>query len=119
MWIKKENHREFFERLGKELGLNKLDDWYNLQKNVVQEHGGTGLLKCYDNSLCTVSAHPFLPLRTDRRWSLYIQNTSGFHGCLLMRVFAQAFGSPTKIKGSCNPTGFDSGREFLIGWERN
>src|SRR5690348_9753036 len=27
VWTKKENHRTFFERLGKELQFNQLDDW--------------------------------------------------------------------------------------------
>jgi hypothetical protein len=55
-WNDFENHRRFFIWLGKELGYNELDDWYNITQVVINKNGGEYLLsKYYENSPSKVS----------------------------------------------------------------
>src|SRR5689334_8502540 len=41
LWTKKENHRFFFDYLGKECRFTQMDDWYKLRREVIEEYGGS------------------------------------------------------------------------------
>jgi hypothetical protein len=43
-WDKEENQRKFFEWVGRQLGFTKLDDWYQITKEIIVKYGGGGLL---------------------------------------------------------------------------
>lgn len=50
-WGNSNNHRDFFDWSGVKLGYKCMDDWYNLSKEDIQKHGGTGFLNSnYNNS---------------------------------------------------------------------
>ena len=44
-WNDKENRKNFLDELGRNLGYNQLDDWYNISNLDFVNSGGTGLLK--------------------------------------------------------------------------
>eukprot|EP01027_Heterolobosea_sp_BB2_P018918 GEZU01026579.1.p1 GENE.GEZU01026579.1~~GEZU01026579.1.p1 ORF type:complete len:601 (+),score=135.41 GEZU01026579.1:14-1816(+) len=51
-WKDPKNHRELFDRIGEEIGINQLDDWYQIGTDEIQARGGgTLLLDYYNNSL--------------------------------------------------------------------
>lgn len=52
-WAKRENHLSFFCWLGKELGYQSMDDWYNVTHDDIHRHGGFHLLQHYDDCLLT------------------------------------------------------------------
>src|SRR5690349_13275634 len=39
VWTKKENHRKFFDWLGKELSIKEVDGWYAVTKDIICSHG--------------------------------------------------------------------------------
>ena len=43
----KEQHRAFFERLGDHLGFKKMEDWYNVNQEDINNFGGKGILYYY------------------------------------------------------------------------
>jgi hypothetical protein len=43
--------RDYSDRLGRELGVKKLDDWYNIKDKTILENGGEELLSNFGNSL--------------------------------------------------------------------
>src|SRR5690349_20342495 len=43
-----QEHREFFDRLGKQLGLNELDNWYSVTVQDIEKQGGRTLLQKYN-----------------------------------------------------------------------
>src|SRR5436190_910135 len=43
-WQKQENRQEFFDWLGTQLGLKKMDDWYNVTREDIYKRGGYTLL---------------------------------------------------------------------------
>src|SRR5690349_13494845 len=61
------NHRIFFDRLGQQLGLNSMDDWYNITNDDIQQHGGTDILKSYGNS----TAVALLNMYPHHKWKLW------------------------------------------------
>lgn len=46
-WDNLHNQRAFFEWLGEEIGIKKLDDWHNVKVDTVYRHGGAPLLVKY------------------------------------------------------------------------
>lgn len=46
-WDKQKNQKDFMDWLGKELGFNQMDDWYNINHERILERGGAGLLNKY------------------------------------------------------------------------
>ena len=42
--------RTFLDKLGKQLGFNQMNDWYNITGKDIKENGGSGLLSKYGNS---------------------------------------------------------------------
>lgn len=44
-WNSEKNQREFMDSLAKKLNLKEFDDWYQVSKDEIIEHGGGGLLK--------------------------------------------------------------------------
>lgn len=60
-WNKQENHRKFFDWLGKQLGYEKMDDWYNVTKEDIHKHGGVGLLNQYYNSSSSKALQAIYP----------------------------------------------------------
>ena len=52
IWTKKENIREFFDWLSKDLLMKDLQDWYNVSSQDITEKGGSSLLaRFFDHSL--------------------------------------------------------------------
>lgn len=49
-WEDKKHHKFFFDWLGKKLGIQELDDWYNIPPEQVDKNGGKGLMVNYFNS---------------------------------------------------------------------
>ncbi len=47
-WNDKDNRKKYFIWLGKELGYEKMEDWYNLLIAHFQENRGYGMLEWYD-----------------------------------------------------------------------
>ena len=43
-WNEKENQRQYMDWLGKELGFEKMEDWYKITHRNMLNNGGTGLL---------------------------------------------------------------------------
>lgn len=56
-WNSIQNHKDYFEWLGYELGIHQLDDWYKVRYGDYIAHHGGGMLLCYKNS-------PFKALQT-------------------------------------------------------
>ncbi len=59
-----QNQVEFFDHLGKELGLQKKEDWINITEEQVISRHGANLLAMYENSLpkALSTMYPFVPL---------------------------------------------------------
>eukprot|EP01114_Cavostelium_apophysatum_P016152 TRINITY_DN4542_c0_g1_i6.p1 TRINITY_DN4542_c0_g1~~TRINITY_DN4542_c0_g1_i6.p1 ORF type:complete len:1067 (+),score=194.96 TRINITY_DN4542_c0_g1_i6:160-3360(+) len=59
-WSDIQNQRNFLESISKILDLRKPSDWTSLSVATVQQHGGTRLLKYYNNSLyrCLCAVFP-------------------------------------------------------------
>lgn len=49
-WNELKNQRHFFDDLGKELGYEKQEDWYKIQKVNIEMSGGRGILSIYHGS---------------------------------------------------------------------
>jgi len=49
-WNNKNNQLKFLNELGKQLGFNQMNDWYNITVKDIKENGGSGLLNKYGNS---------------------------------------------------------------------
>jgi hypothetical protein len=43
-WDSADNQREYFTWLGERIGVNKVEDWYDVDVSTVHQHGGGGLL---------------------------------------------------------------------------
>jgi hypothetical protein len=50
-WNSKANQREFFDYVGKLLGVEKLEDWIKVSKEQIEKLGGREMLRRYRNSL--------------------------------------------------------------------
>jgi hypothetical protein len=51
-WLEQHNRREFFDQLGKDLALQRLDDFLNITNEMIKEHGGRALFEnVYSNSI--------------------------------------------------------------------
>lgn len=82
-WANKENHKSFFDLLGRELSLQQPSDWYKLTKQDVYKYGGRGLLqKCYDNSVVKVNFNKIFNWTFWRLYNIFFQNMNGFLGNL-------------------------------------
>jgi len=46
-WKQEENHKAFFDWLGKKSGHKTLDEWYNIERRIYYKYGGMGLLRDY------------------------------------------------------------------------
>jgi hypothetical protein len=46
-WEIKDNHRNFLDILGKELGFKQITDWYNVSIKQIRGSGGSGILNKY------------------------------------------------------------------------
>jgi hypothetical protein len=51
-WENNINRIAKFDRLAKELNIQKLEDWYNVKQTTIFNKGGRGLLYHFGNSLC-------------------------------------------------------------------
>jgi hypothetical protein len=49
-WNNMENQKQFIDWLGKHLGFNLKEDWYNISSNDIKENGGGTLLRMYGHS---------------------------------------------------------------------
>ena len=49
-WKQQGTHKEFFDTVGRSLGIRHLDDWYKITRNEVFQFGGKALLEEYYNS---------------------------------------------------------------------
>jgi hypothetical protein len=49
-WKDTDNHREFLDRLGDQLGLKKISDWYDITRQQIASKGGSGILRKYGES---------------------------------------------------------------------
>lgn len=45
------DQRNFFDKVSLDLGINKMEDWYKIQWNDIQDKGGSSILKYYRGSL--------------------------------------------------------------------
>jgi len=50
-WDIQKNRRDFFDWLGKQVGVHRLEDWYKIDIQQVWERGGYSLSKYYCGSL--------------------------------------------------------------------
>lgn len=50
-WSIPENQKIFLDSFAKTIGIQKLSDWGNVTTNQLRSHGGSSLLKKYNNSL--------------------------------------------------------------------
>jgi hypothetical protein len=50
-WKEKANQQSFLETIGKKLGVQHLDDWRNISRQQALDHGGSRLLRMYNDSL--------------------------------------------------------------------
>src|SRR5258707_355737 len=41
-WQNKEAHKQFFDRMGTQLGHTTMEDWYNVTKEDIYKNGGGG-----------------------------------------------------------------------------
>lgn len=70
-WDNEDNQRKYFERIGKELGVTKLDDWYNVSQDVVRRNKGSFILNKYNGSVFAAlqklyPEHNWDPLRVSK-----------------------------------------------------
>jgi very-short-patch-repair endonuclease len=49
-WDKAENHKEFMNCLFKEQKYKKMEDWYNINVDIIRNYNGDGLLHKYNSS---------------------------------------------------------------------
>jgi hypothetical protein len=67
-WKVKENRVAFFKSAGRQLGIRSLRKWYSVDKKLIIEIGGAGLLEnYYDNSLVKALKDVF-PLHEWHDW---------------------------------------------------
>lgn len=58
-WKKEQNQREYAEWLGKEIGYNHIEDWYNISEEDFVKHGGSSLLEMFHFSPSKLVVHLF------------------------------------------------------------
>src|SRR5690348_4047474 len=46
-WKKRQHHKEFFDRSGKQLEYKELEDWYKVTQGEINKHGGEQMLNKY------------------------------------------------------------------------
>jgi hypothetical protein len=63
-WSDKENQKNFMDWLGKELGFEDMDDWYNISLKDLEESGARRLLDKYNSLFNLVSS-----IYPERRWN--------------------------------------------------
>ncbi len=49
-WKNISNQRDFLNELAKKLNITEASGWYTVTKEVLRQHGGSGLLQTYNNS---------------------------------------------------------------------
>lgn len=70
-WKNQANQKQFFDWLGSELGYKKMDDWYNVTLEKIQQCGGAGLMGTHfkDSPLTALKTlypeHTWLPWKFD------------------------------------------------------
>jgi hypothetical protein len=58
-WAEPKNQREYLHRLSKKLNVNRYEDWYRIHSyQIVQQDGGSELLKQFDGSLAQGKRSP-------------------------------------------------------------
>lgn len=50
-WKDLKVQKNFLDNLHRQLELKSFDDWYHVKQQDIKEHGGTGLLQFYGNSI--------------------------------------------------------------------
>jgi hypothetical protein len=65
-WKNRDNQLEYMNWLERELGLLSLDDWYDLDRDVLKRRNGSGLLSHYSTSLQYI----LLELYPNHEWDL-------------------------------------------------
>ena len=70
-WNDINNKREFMNWLGKQLGYQKMDDWYNLHWKDIAKYGGWSLLMKYNGSPSQIlqSVYP------EHKWIIWMFNS--------------------------------------------
>ena len=75
-WSNRENRKLFLDWFGKQIGIKKMDDWYQVAIHQFIQHGGRGILAKYRDSpsqllLSTYTEHPWIVWKFDRIPSRY------------------------------------------------
>jgi hypothetical protein len=50
-WWNTNTHRQFFDWMEEKLNVRDHEDWYEVKVRQIKEHGGSGVLKYYNDSL--------------------------------------------------------------------
>lgn len=104
-WKDHGNHKQFFDHLAKQLGIQQHKDWYNVENNtntLVKTYGGGGLLKRYKGSNI-----------------LFIINDQGSLYYALKTVYPEYNWIPWKFRGHHVPRGFwqhSSNHKLFLEW---
>ena len=69
------NQRGFLEELGKKLGFENMEDWYDVTSRQIEENGGSSLLKKFDSSpskliMAVFLEHKWLEWNFHREWDI-------------------------------------------------
>jgi hypothetical protein len=74
-WDQKDNQKQFMNWLGKELGFQKMDDWYKLTRENIKFNGGTGLFERHGSSRLTLLQSTFSEHKWQRKFEM-VQKTN-------------------------------------------
>ena len=77
-WKEVANQKDCVERIGKELEVRSLEDWYGIKQSQLVASGGRGLLTYFSNSFPRMLTH----LYPDHKWQLwkFLHTPRGFWG---------------------------------------
>jgi hypothetical protein len=77
-WDQTENQKEFMDWLGKEMGINKKEEWLKLSKKDFEEKGGTGLLYKYGGSIYRLIQAVYPDKQKERQFVDWLGKELGF-----------------------------------------
>lgn len=66
-WECQQNQKKFFDRLGKQLGYKRMEDWYQVKSADIVRHGGTGVL---NHHYYKSPSAALLAIYPDHHWQL-------------------------------------------------
>lgn len=74
-WTNISNQRSFLDSIGKQLGVQQMEDWYHIHASQVAEKGGFGLLNHHNSSLI----HALQAIYPEYDWKVWLFSVTPRH----------------------------------------